>query len=236
MHYQISRNGQMYGPYTLEDLQRYVASGNVLGTDLAKSEAMSSWVPVSQILAGTATPPPATPAYSTPGFGPSGYAEVPTQPVIALSTYPDAPNLHWGLVLLFTVISCGLFSIVWELVVNAWLKRVQPNSKSLMYYILTLVAMVVYVGAGVVSAASHKTGGVNPVAVVAWLATSILSIVARFTERASLEEHFNTVEPVGLQLSGVMTFFFSLYYFQYHLNRINEMKKAARYASGSVRP
>ena len=27
MPYQVSRNGQMYGPYTLEDLQRYVASG-----------------------------------------------------------------------------------------------------------------------------------------------------------------------------------------------------------------
>jgi hypothetical protein len=33
MHYQISRNGQEYGPYTLEDLQRYLASGNVMPTD-----------------------------------------------------------------------------------------------------------------------------------------------------------------------------------------------------------
>ena len=30
MQYHVSRNGQTYGPYTLEDLQRYVASGNVL--------------------------------------------------------------------------------------------------------------------------------------------------------------------------------------------------------------
>jgi len=28
----------MYGPYTLEDLQRYVASGNILPTDRAKRE------------------------------------------------------------------------------------------------------------------------------------------------------------------------------------------------------
>ncbi len=41
MHYQISRNGQMYGPYTLEDLQRYLASGNILPTDMAKTEAMT---------------------------------------------------------------------------------------------------------------------------------------------------------------------------------------------------
>ena len=38
MTYQVSRNGQLYGPYSLEDLQRYVATGNVLLTDLAKTE------------------------------------------------------------------------------------------------------------------------------------------------------------------------------------------------------
>ena len=41
MHYQITRNGQNYGPYTLEDLQRYLASGNVLPTDLCKSDEMA---------------------------------------------------------------------------------------------------------------------------------------------------------------------------------------------------
>ena len=53
MTYHVSRNGQMYGPYTLEDLQRYVATGNILPTDMAKSEDMPDWLPVAQIL-GTA--------------------------------------------------------------------------------------------------------------------------------------------------------------------------------------
>ena len=63
MHYTISRNGQTYGPYTLEDLQRYVASGNVLPTDMAKSEDMVDWVPVSQLLSPnpTAVQPSADP-------------------------------------------------------------------------------------------------------------------------------------------------------------------------------
>ena len=74
MTYQVSRNGQMYGPYTLEDLQRYVASGNILRTDMAKSEEMPDWLPVAQILgiAGTAgttsipVPLRPTPAYAAP--------------------------------------------------------------------------------------------------------------------------------------------------------------------------
>src|ERR1700727_1785892 len=56
MTYQVSRNGQMYGPYTLEDLQRYVASGNVLPTDLAKSETMPEWVHVAEFMGSSGGP------------------------------------------------------------------------------------------------------------------------------------------------------------------------------------
>src|ERR1700757_3161695 len=63
MKYYIQRQLSEYGPYTLADLQRYVAQGNILLTDLARSEGMTEWVPVSQVLgnipmpAATATPP-----------------------------------------------------------------------------------------------------------------------------------------------------------------------------------
>ena len=50
MNYFITRDGQQYGPYTLADLQRYVASGEILLTDLARSEGMSEPLPVSQII------------------------------------------------------------------------------------------------------------------------------------------------------------------------------------------
>ena len=68
MHYQISRNGQEYGPYTLEDLQRYLTSGNVLPTDLAKGETMTEWVTVADLLAGRAAVASALPV-SEPGAG-----------------------------------------------------------------------------------------------------------------------------------------------------------------------
>ncbi len=37
--------------------------------------------------------------------------------------------------------------------------------------------------------------------------------------------HFNGAEPIGLRLSGPMTFFFSIYHCQYRINRINEARK-----------
>ena len=53
----------------------------------------------------------------------------------------------------------------------------------------------------------------------------VLQIVGVFKMRAVLEEYYNTVEPINLRLSGVMTFFFALFYFQYHFSRIANWKK-----------
>ncbi|ADW67521.1 DUF4339 domain-containing protein [Granulicella tundricola] len=245
MHYQISRNGQMYGPYTLEDLQRYVVSGNVLPTDLAKSEEMSEWLPVSEILAGRTTGfssgAPA-PAYSAPVFTPAftpnpGAPQF--NPAAAASQYPDAPNLHWGLVLLFGFLTCSFFMIIWNLVVAAWLKRVQPNATSMMYYIgfVVLTVLQIFFGGfnGFHDAMMMRHSGVHssfhPVAGLIGLSAWVVKLIARYSQRASLEEHFNGPEPVGLRLNPVMTFFFGGVYFQYHLNRINQIKTAARYGA-----
>lgn len=226
MHYQISRNGQTYGPYTLEDLQRYVASGNVLPTDLAKSEEMAEWLPVSQVLGGSA----AAPQFPTPGFASPevAYAQPAAAPV---AQFDSAPNLHWGLVLLFGFLSCSLFMWVWNLVIAAWLKRVQPNATSLFFYLGATVLLFVQIAFSIVFGAHHVmqpglhmyTG--NPVGSLLGLCVWVVRLIARYSQRASLLEHFNTVEPVGLTLNPVMTFFFGGIYFQSKLNRIAEMKQ-----------
>jgi hypothetical protein len=46
--------------------------------------------------------------------------------------------------------------------------------------------------------------------------------------RSSLVQYYNTVEPISLKLSGVMTFFFNIYYFQHHFSRIAEWKRTGR--------
>lgn len=226
MPYQISRGGQMYGPYTLEDLQRYVASGNVLPTDLAKSEEMTDWLPVSQILGGApvaaAVPVyPSEPVYApTPGYGaPAG-------------VYPDPPNLNWGLVLLFGILTCGVFFPIWELVQTLWMKRVQPQTKAMPYYIIYIVLWFLNIGSSLGRSAAMMHGDMvhaSPLGVLISLATIVMAIVYRFAMRSSLEQHFNGPEPIGLRLGSVMTFFFGGLYFQYHFNKINEMKQAARY-------
>jgi GYF domain 2 len=227
MTYQVSRNGQMYGPYTLEDLQRYVASGNVLPTDLAKSEDMPDWLPVAQILGAPGASAIPAPVYAAPPAYP--------QPAYPQSTgipYPDPPNLNWVLELLLGFFTCSLFVVVWNLVIAAWANRVQPASKALMYYIVATVLIFIHAGtySGVViTVMNHGHPHRSLLSTLIGLASWVARLIARFTLRDTLEQHFNGTEPLGLQLNAVMTFFFGGIYFQYKLNEINQIKQAMRY-------
>jgi hypothetical protein len=231
MLYEVKRNGQNYGPYTVEDLQRYVASGNVLPTDMAKSEAMPEWVPVAQVLGMEA---PASGGAIAPAYG-AGYP-VAVGPEYAMATpYPDPPNLHWGLVLLIGIFTCGLFLIVWEIVQAAWMRRVNPRSNALFFYIGATVIAFGGSFARIWLMASSSFHNQYPVlGIVSSLTAFVLAEAAFFDMRRSMEEHFNGPEPIGLSLSGVMTFFFGYLYFQYHFTRINELKKMARYRGAAI--
>ncbi len=222
MLYHVSRDGQSYGPYTLEDLQRYVVSGNVLPTDMARSEEMTEWVSVAQLL-GSVAPPV---AYGAP----AGIGAYPPA-----AAFPDPPSLHWGLVLLFGVITCGLFIVIWDIVQAAWVRKVRPGSNGLFYYLAADVLSIV--GNSIRFRMMMVGGFANPhMAFGAGLGllTLILLEAGRFDLRNALEEHYNSAEPLGLSLGPVMTFFFGGLYFQYHLTRIAELKRMARYRTGSL--
>src|ERR1700751_5402812 len=115
MKYFIKRDLNEYGPYTLADLQRYVAQGNIVLQDLARSEGMTDWAPVSQVLGTIAVPvpAPATPpaaagtVYSgTPAASP-GYGAAPAYGVApSVTAGPVPPDFHWALVLLIAIFTC----------------------------------------------------------------------------------------------------------------------------------
>jgi hypothetical protein len=221
MPYTVSRNGQTYGPYTLEDLQRYVASGNILSSDLAKGDEMPDWLPISQILGTPPTPPPAyIPPAVTPYPQPTG---VP---------YPDPPNLNWGLELLLGFFTFGLFVMVWNFVIATWAKRVQPASKALMYYVIGTVLVLVNFGGSygvLIAIGHHQHPHHNVFSSLIGIASWVVRLIARFILREDIEQHFNGPEPLGVRLSGVLTFFFGGIYFQYKLNQVNDLKQTLRY-------
>lgn len=241
MKYYIQRGINEYGPYNLADLQRYVASGNILLTDLTRSEGMTDWVPVSQVIGNIPIPVPApaapapeaqayagAPAAGTQYGAVPGYAGTASP---AASAGPVPQDLHWALVLLIGAF-CGVFTIVWVLIEASFVRKLRPDNKGMLFIILgmvvqilSLVALVATVGA----AAARGTQGFEPTAVVLFylllLGGGVLQLVGFFQMRAGLLEYYNTVEPINLRLSGVMTFFFAIYYFQHHFSRIARWKK-----------
>lgn len=225
MNYYVSRDGQQYGPYSLADLQRYLAQGNIQPTDLARSEALEQWLPVQQIVGNIAvqqTPPPVNygqvPLYS------QGSGSTAAQPGAA-STGPIPPGLHWGIVLLLSVVTCYVFGAIWLFVEATYAHKLRTNSKPLLFYGLGIPLVFV---AGFMSAIPD----LKDFSVLVQLAGGVLMIAGHFSLKNALEEYYNHVEPINLQLSGGMTFFFNVIYFQYHLSKIREWKRTGVLESG----
>src|SRR5262249_22306584 len=131
--------------------QRYVVQGNILLTDLTRSEGMTDWVPVSQVLGNIPVPVP-TPAVpqGMPAYGGQAYtggAGVYGGPgaVYARGTPAAAPagpvptDFHWAAVLVIGIVSCGLFWWAWLMVEAAFVRKVKPDSKGLLFAIVFCV-------------------------------------------------------------------------------------------------
>jgi hypothetical protein len=225
MNYYISRDGQTFGPYTLAEVQRYVADGNILLTDLAHSEGMASWVPVQQILGNIPvqqpSPVPATPNYGqVPVYQQSPMGVAPQ--AIAGGSGPLPPDLHWAIVLVLGIF-CSIFMLIWMFVEAGFVKKIRPTSNCMLFYGLGCGGVVLgYIV--IIAAASTKEDSLMALGGLIVLAASVLFIVGHFSMKNALEEYYNSVEPLNLHLSGVMTFFFNIIYFQYHLNRIRQYK------------
>jgi len=233
MKYYIQRQLNEYGPYTLADLQRYVAQGSIQLADLTRSEGMTDWVPVSQVIGNIPIPLAAGTAAgvsgggtvysggtvydgSTAGFG------VQALPMQGNPIVP--PDFHWGLVLLIGVVTCGLFFSAWMIVEAVFVRKIKPESKGLMFVIISIALS--YVGGfanGFYSALNHTNP--QPLSGLITLISVAILLVGAFQMRSDLEEYYNTIEPINLQLSGVMTFFFAIFYFQHHFSRIAQWKK-----------
>lgn len=232
MNYFVKREPREYGPYTEGDLRRYLASGHLSLDDLVRPEDKPEHRTLSQL--GLVPTAPALP--------PGAYAPAYNRPQMANGA-PLPPNLHWGLVLLFTLLSCGFFAIIWMLMQAWWLKQLRPDNRS----IRTLATSfgISYAGvfllglfSPIVETASRNTGE-NPVLMLALLGVTLLVTLvglgyffaAEFAMRNEMLDYFNTVENIQLRLHPVPTLFFGMYYLQYHMSRIAEWKK-----TGSLSP
>ena len=61
MRYTIHRDGETFGPYTIEQVREYQTAGSIVDTDLAQIEGNEEMVPVSALTRTVSLPPPPLP-------------------------------------------------------------------------------------------------------------------------------------------------------------------------------
>jgi uncharacterized membrane protein YphA (DoxX/SURF4 family) len=227
MDYYVKRDGEQYGPYSLAELQRYLAQGNIQPTDLARSEGLEEWIEVRQIVGNIVVqqPPPPAVNYGQAPVCPQPFAGAASYATVQGGAGPMPPGLHWALVLLFSIATCYLFALVWMFVEAGYAQKLRTSSKPMLFY-----------GIGIPSAflAGALSGfpEMKPLAAILQLGGGVLMIAGHFSLKNALEEHFNSVEPMNLQLSGPLVFFFNVFYIQYHLSDIRKWKQSGGAAYG----
>jgi len=134
MVYQLSRGGQIYGPYTIEDLQRYLASGNVASEDLVKGDADSGWITVARLLNPGVVPPPPRPVSSNPfataplWSAPAAYA-APAPEVKEVYEYRLFP-VSTTKFLVMSLVTLGLYQVYWSY--KNWARIETENKEDIM--------------------------------------------------------------------------------------------------------
>jgi hypothetical protein len=218
--YTLARDGHEYGPFTLEQLRDHYSQGSIQPTDLVWCPGMATWSPVGEVLGpGVApgAPPPSAPETPQALPPPPLTAETPHAPPPPASVsrredvaFPKPPSLHWALVLLLTVLTCGLFGVVWMFVHAVWVRRIDPECNAL--FVL---------GGGIFLQLVFQFDGHE---LLAALVGAVATTWAYFMMRSVIEARF------GIALSGIMTFFFNVFYLQYHMTAIAEGEHAPRRA------
>jgi hypothetical protein len=218
MDYFVRRGEDQFGPYSLAEMQEYAQAGRILPTDLAKSEGLPDWVPVTQILGNI---PAAQPVPVSVGAAP-------------VETVPLPPNLHWAVLVLITIVGLFLglllflFYWVWVMILANWARRLSNNNKAIVLVAMYPAGFVAGVFAIVFGSAMNspaRTPWIISIGGSLIIGGAISYLIGIFKIREAMEDYYNSKENIALTLSGVMTFFFSIIYLQYHINRIHRWKQ-----------
>jgi GYF domain 2 len=184
MQIHVARNGQRLGQYSVDEVNRKLADGTFLPTDLGWHEGAAEWAPLSSIAAVTIPAGSATPAPSAPVPPPPPSAS-PAQSSVDAITHP--PMQSYKAIAITSWILLGftaLLSIVPVLGFAAWI-------------LAFIVIPVVFILAIVILTRGGKTQGililiasvvVLPVFILVASVTSTVILSATVTEREKTQE------------------------------------------------
>ncbi len=238
----IAQNGQKSGPFPEEDVRQWIAEKRYGPDTLAWHKGLPAWVPLFSLFPqNNAAPPlPPSPVASPPAVFTAEdrpgstyhYDEQARAPAPAAADYaphdsyassgpsrrdlPAPPSLHWGLVFLFSILTLGIFTIVWPFIQANWVKKIDGDSKATTMLAVGLVCIL----AGQVVSAGNKASVLGGLLVLAYY---VLWYVAYFSMAGSIKRSLADYH-LPVEIGGVTLFFFTTFYLQGQLSWIARWK------------
>lgn len=207
------------GPYTEATLRRWVNDGVLDAHTPTWRAGMSDALPLATLLEQLRAAP-SVPASSAFAFGaPTAEgmsAEASATRRTKRESLPQPPVLHWGLVLLFSVVSLGIFLIVWNFKQSAWVRKIDDESRA--------TAMLIVSCVGYSAGSMIEDGGEATVfGMILMLASLLLSFAAYFSMGSSMRRKLPEYGLVP-QIGTVTLLLFNVFYLQAQMSWVARWK------------
>ncbi|HEY0198467.1 MAG TPA: GYF domain-containing protein [Rhodanobacter sp.] len=236
----IGRDGQRYGPYSEDDVRQWMREGRLAADALAWREGMNNWMPLASLFVTTASaslppPPMGMPplASGTPRTN-GGASPGPFEPYddTTRAVLPAPPSLHWGLVLLFSILTLGIFGLIWPFTQANWVRKIDRKSNAVLLLGLSLACFLIGEPVYFIGIFSGIRLGQPDTELVSLggmllLGRWILSLVAYFSMTGSVKRCMAD-HGTKLEVGGVTLFFFTLFYLQANLSWVARWKNTGQ--------
>ena len=140
------------------------------------------------------------------------------------------PSLHWGWVLLFSILTLGIFAIVWPFIQASWVRKIDPGSSASLMLWLSLGCIVV---SFFLIPAWTPAGDASPLTTnerLGWLLqlfSAVLFYGAFFAMSASIRQHM-AIYRLPVRIGGITLFFFNTLYLQGQLTWLARWQQTGR--------
>lgn len=223
MNYYITRNRRVSGLYTEETVKAYLAAGSLSPNDQIRAETSTEWTTVGQLFqnpeatADLGAPPQNISPRATGFIGHGG---------------PIPPDLHW--VVLMLLYLTWIFPFIWTFVQASFARKIDRDSNAIFSFVVSFLFALGGLGTVIFDVMGRAQGFDKLFIDLMRIGSAIAYLFGVFSVRQSMEAYYTTVEPIGLRLSGAMTFFFGILYLQYHMSRIARWKRTGVLAASGL--
>ncbi|MBD8871484.1 pilin [Rhodanobacter sp. DHB23] len=150
---------------------------------------------------------------------------------------PPPPSLHWGWVFLLSVLTLGIFAVVWPFIQANWVRRIDPRSSASLMLWLSLGGILV---SFFLIPAWPPGGDATPMTVterlgrLLQLASGVLFYGAYFAMAASIRRHM-AIYRLPLRIGGITLFFFNTLYLQGQLSWLARWQQTGQARPGAAK-